>query len=95
MRQVPALGREDGVLQSPNLVLPETPLQHQYQPVFVVQTVGGPAQTSLAADMKPGNDSWFTVSRMTTNPCTGNNATASKLGRMTLPARGPARAEWA
>jgi hypothetical protein len=54
MRQAPALGCEHGVLQSPSLVLPETPLQHQYQPVFAVQTVGAPAQTSLAADMKLG-----------------------------------------
>ena len=52
MRQAPALGRKQGVLQSRNLVLPETSLQHQYQPVFAVQTVGGPAQTSLVADMK-------------------------------------------
>jgi hypothetical protein len=52
MRQAPALGREHAVLQSPNLVLPETPLQRRYQPVFVVQTVGAPAHSSLAADMK-------------------------------------------
>jgi hypothetical protein len=51
MRQAPALGCEQAVLQSPNLVLPETPLQQRYQPVFAVQTVGEPAQTSLAADM--------------------------------------------
>jgi hypothetical protein len=54
MRQASALGCEHAVLQSPSLVLPETPLQHQYQPVFAVQTVGAPAQTSLAADMKLG-----------------------------------------
>jgi hypothetical protein len=54
MRQVRALGCEHAVLQSPNLVLPDTPLQHQYQPVLAVQTVGAPAQTSLAADMKLG-----------------------------------------
>jgi hypothetical protein len=52
MRQARALGCEHAVLQSPNLVLPETPLQHQYQPVLAVQTVGAPAQTSLAANMK-------------------------------------------
>ena len=54
MRQARALGCEHGVLQSPNLVLPETPLPHQYQPVFAVQTVGARAQTSLAANMKLG-----------------------------------------
>jgi hypothetical protein len=54
MRQAPALGCEHAVLQSPNLVLLETPLQRRYQPVFVVQTVGAPAQSSLAADMKLG-----------------------------------------
>jgi hypothetical protein len=54
MRQAPALGYEHGVLQSPKLVLPETPLQQKYQPVFAVQTVGAAAQTSLAADMKLG-----------------------------------------
>jgi hypothetical protein len=52
MRQGRALGCEHGVLQSPNLVLPETPLQHQ--PVFAVQTAPPVAQTSLAADMKLG-----------------------------------------
>jgi hypothetical protein len=52
MRQARALGCEHGVLQSPNLVLPETPPQRQ--PVFAVQTVSAPAQTSLAADMKLG-----------------------------------------
>jgi hypothetical protein len=52
MRQARALGCEHAVLQSPNLVLPATPLQHQYQRVLAVQTVGAPAQTSLAADMK-------------------------------------------
>jgi hypothetical protein len=46
------LGCEHGVLQSPNLVLPDTPLQHQ--PMFGVQTVPPVAQTSLAADMKLG-----------------------------------------
>jgi hypothetical protein len=54
MRQARALGCEHGVLQSPNLVLPETPLQHRNQPVFAVQTVRVPTQTSLAADMKLG-----------------------------------------
>ena len=54
MRQARALGCEHGVLQSPKLVLPETPLQPQYQPVFAVQTVGARAQTSLAANMKLG-----------------------------------------
>jgi hypothetical protein len=54
MRQAPALDCEHSVLQSPNVVLPETPLQHQYQPVFAMQTVGAPAPTSLAADMKLG-----------------------------------------
>jgi hypothetical protein len=48
MRQVLALGCEHGVLQSPNLVLPKTPLPQQ--PMFTVQTLGAPA--SLAADMK-------------------------------------------
>jgi hypothetical protein len=57
---------EHGVLQSPNLVLPETPLPRQYQPVFTVQTMGGPAQTSLAADVKQASDSWFAVRQMTT-----------------------------
>ena len=53
MRQGRALGCEHGVLQSPNLVLPETPLH--YQPVFAVQTVHArAAQTSLAAHMKLG-----------------------------------------
>ena len=54
MRQARALGCEHAVLQSPNLVLPETPLQHHIRPVFAVQTVRVPAQTSLAADMKLG-----------------------------------------
>jgi hypothetical protein len=52
MRQGRTLGCEHRVLQSPNLVLPETPLQHH--PVFAVQTALGRAQTSLAADMKLG-----------------------------------------
>jgi hypothetical protein len=53
MRQGRTLGCEHRVLQSPNLVLPETPLQHH--PVFAVRTARARgAQTSLAADMKLG-----------------------------------------
>lgn len=53
MRQARALGCEHGVLQSPNLVVPETPLPHKFRPVSAVQTVRA-AQTSLAANMKLG-----------------------------------------